>query len=291
MVEPETNQVFHPSYSSLDADLLLSSKDGVKFRVHSVVLKLASGVFRDMLSIPRAASEGAGDPIQLEESGEVLSAVLDLIYPSSALPDMPTFDFVRDLSVACEKYEMAGATQTIKKHVFGPRFVYPALKMFSLSRQLEWDSESKIASSETLSIDLSQSQALDVLRTIDTDGVLKLQALHRLRKSRLVEALNNIGSNDSAIAWRQVGFYLHLECSAGYQLRQHAHWIICKLKIAEEMDRSSTGGLMRIRTFWTQTLFAPIWTLQCSRCNSCLFDLDKTMSTVLRVLDELPTTI
>lgn len=141
-----SDQAYHPSYSSLDTDLVLSSKDGVKFRVHSLVLKLSSGVFREILSVPRAENESPNDPIDLEESGEVLKALLDLVYPSGGLPDMPTFDFVRDLSIACEKYEMAGATQAIKKHIFEPRKVYPVLQMYGLARQLGWENESKIAS-------------------------------------------------------------------------------------------------------------------------------------------------
>lgn len=72
----------HPSYTFSDADLVLSSRDGVQFQVHSTVLRLASSFFLDMLGMQRVSEEGRKDPIAMSESTDAVKALLDVVYPN-----------------------------------------------------------------------------------------------------------------------------------------------------------------------------------------------------------------
>jgi BTB/POZ domain len=68
-----------------DGDVVLSvTEDGVEhhFRVHRLILKIASPVFRDMLSMPRP-SGGEDLPVPLPgDSVEDLTALLGALYNS-----------------------------------------------------------------------------------------------------------------------------------------------------------------------------------------------------------------
>lgn len=46
----------HPLFTSEVADIILCSSDGYGYRVHSYTLRLASGFFRDMFSLPQSSS-------------------------------------------------------------------------------------------------------------------------------------------------------------------------------------------------------------------------------------------
>lgn len=100
---------FHPSYSDVHADLVLLSKDGVRFRVHSLILKLASGFFRGMLGIPKAESEGPEDAIPMEENADVIGALLDTVFPSYFLkyPELSSriVTLADPLLIAAGKYD------------------------------------------------------------------------------------------------------------------------------------------------------------------------------------------
>ena len=62
------SQQFHDRYNFDDGDLILLTSDNVKFRVHSVVLKAGSGVFRDMLELARPNEQNSSEPINLSKT-------------------------------------------------------------------------------------------------------------------------------------------------------------------------------------------------------------------------------
>ena len=69
-----------PSPFSFPAgDVILRSADNVNFRVHTILLSLASPFFHDMFSLPQTSKEL--QTIQMTENADVLVAILRLIYP------------------------------------------------------------------------------------------------------------------------------------------------------------------------------------------------------------------
>jgi hypothetical protein len=65
---------YSPVFNSEDADFKLISSDNVVFAVHTVILGLASSVFKTMLSIPQPAQRPTKDLpfVELTESGTTL---------------------------------------------------------------------------------------------------------------------------------------------------------------------------------------------------------------------------
>lgn len=155
-VEDDANvkqeRTFHPIYNDAETtDLVLASSDQVLFRVHSVVLSTASAVFRQMMGVERDARESSETPVQMEETAEVLQALLDVFYPDrlclppaigcglpsgqggslgrggggkawrqEQLPHAPPFHILRDLALAADKYDMPGVMRVVRRTLFVP---------------------------------------------------------------------------------------------------------------------------------------------------------------------------
>ncbi|KAL7280732.1 hypothetical protein ACG7TL_005674 [Trametes sanguinea] len=116
---PPTHPFTHPS-----ADIIFCSSDGVLFKVHKLVLSLASEFFADMFALPQPAApsstglstepiESGKVPTELEglpvvhvsEPGTVLEDLFRLVYPF-ADPSLVKFDRVRSVFEAALKYQM-----------------------------------------------------------------------------------------------------------------------------------------------------------------------------------------
>jgi hypothetical protein len=69
-----------------DADIIIRSRDGVRFRTHKLLLSLASPIFRDMFSLPQPDHDkdaGEGLPVvDLTESSATFRLFMSLCYPA-----------------------------------------------------------------------------------------------------------------------------------------------------------------------------------------------------------------
>ncbi|KAF8322496.1 hypothetical protein DL93DRAFT_2093118 [Clavulina sp. PMI_390] len=70
-----------------DGDVVLRSSDGFEHRVHSFILREASGFFSDMFELAGPSAESA--PIILPESTEILNFILSYLYPRASAPPIP----------------------------------------------------------------------------------------------------------------------------------------------------------------------------------------------------------
>ncbi|KIO20631.1 hypothetical protein M407DRAFT_29740 [Tulasnella calospora MUT 4182] len=95
-------------------DFLVKSSDGIKFRVHIVVLKLASSVWQDMFDLPQPLTHDeplSSDELQklptieLSEPSTTLSALFRLLYPKGK-SQIQTFDLAFKLMDAYHKYDI-----------------------------------------------------------------------------------------------------------------------------------------------------------------------------------------
>ncbi|KAL4244054.1 hypothetical protein ABKN59_010991 [Abortiporus biennis] len=99
-----------------DADLILSTSDGVDFRVHTQTLKMASPVFDDMFGFPTAMDQDS-DPqslseihsslpnVQVTETSYIFDIILRTIYPVST-PKVTSSKTLCDVLKAGSKYQM-----------------------------------------------------------------------------------------------------------------------------------------------------------------------------------------
>ncbi|KZS91922.1 hypothetical protein SISNIDRAFT_456104, partial [Sistotremastrum niveocremeum HHB9708] len=84
-----------------DGDIVIRSSDKTVFKLHKIVLSLASQVFRDMLSLDQAATftatpENPLPVVDISESSQTFDGIVRLIYPVSP-PDLTSMDFIADL--------------------------------------------------------------------------------------------------------------------------------------------------------------------------------------------------
>ncbi|KAG8733928.1 hypothetical protein FRC12_018697 [Ceratobasidium sp. 428] len=92
-------------------DILLRSRDGRTFCVHSVTLGLASSVFSDMFSIGKPC----GEAIQLDDDSESISLMLAFIYPPIISPNIKDFDIIEKCLVIGRKYHVEKIPQALDR--------------------------------------------------------------------------------------------------------------------------------------------------------------------------------
>ena len=76
---------YHPDYNANDANLILMAGDGIAFRVHSLIMKLASGMFEAMIEAGASQHSTQEEPIRMTEDKETLKTLLDVTYPDKLL--------------------------------------------------------------------------------------------------------------------------------------------------------------------------------------------------------------
>ncbi|KAI0769169.1 hypothetical protein BC629DRAFT_794768 [Irpex lacteus] len=111
MASPSASAVF----DAINADIILTSSDEVRFRVHKSILANASSVFEAMFDLPQQMTTSGEDElptIPLAEPGLVLEQVLRFCYPSlnGNVSDLHT---LRLLFQVADKYDMRGVTSQL----------------------------------------------------------------------------------------------------------------------------------------------------------------------------------
>jgi len=107
------------SFDAPDADIILRTLGHPKcdFRVHKLVLSLASPVFKDMFSLPEPTSDdsrrsssvvGIGI-IEVADPAEALDIVLRMIYPFTPPSFEGNLDTLVECLVVADKYDLRGA--------------------------------------------------------------------------------------------------------------------------------------------------------------------------------------
>jgi len=109
----------HP-FTFADADVILRSSDGVNFKVHRLVLSLASPFFRDLFTLPQTSSNTTVADclpvIPMSEAASLLSDLLQFIYP---FPDliMDSFSSVTAILKGGDKYQLQRASSAAQKQM------------------------------------------------------------------------------------------------------------------------------------------------------------------------------
>lgn len=173
---------YHPSYSSTDANLVITSSDGVRFRVHSLLLGMGSEIFRDMMS----QANDTGEPIVLQEKASVVKMLLDFIYPSAPFVQSMGHNFQDfwNLLIAADKYGFRKIAQEFHERALGGSyFSDKAIEAFVIGARYDWTNVLSNSASE--GIDL-----YGTLSRLDSTRLLKLQKLAELRKRAIREAID-----------------------------------------------------------------------------------------------------
>ncbi|KAF8607131.1 hypothetical protein BDV93DRAFT_520031 [Ceratobasidium sp. AG-I] len=134
-IEPD-HTTFQPPAGG---DQVLQSSDSHEFRVHSLLLALASSTFRKMFD----AKDLRGRTIKLEEDRETLSLILQSIYPGKS-PVADTLALIRKGLTAAQAYNLEGLTHLLDQQlrlsiheapsIFDPLAVWYTAKAFDLTK-------------------------------------------------------------------------------------------------------------------------------------------------------------
>ncbi|KAL4249881.1 hypothetical protein ABKN59_001993 [Abortiporus biennis] len=167
-------------FDSLDADVLLCTTDGVSFRVHKAILRIASTHFNKKFKTRSADFQSQDDDTQIvcvEEDSRVLDLLLRHLYPVPS-PDIQLIGEAFTVLEAARKYEIPTVVDTMKATVFKVAQTNP-LRVYTLAAIWHWEDEMRIAAKASLNHALSEVYVPE-LESIDGGTYYRLLAYHRL---------------------------------------------------------------------------------------------------------------
>lgn len=272
----ESKQVhYHPDYpfrvDSLAGDLVLLSKDGVHFHVHSTILKFASSFFREM---PRTRIESADDPVPLEETAKAIAVLLDIIYPYSILREEATRRgavlFAEELSAAADKYDMPAISTVVKKALFASLSTvnvpsihakWSAIRLFDLAHKYRWVEEERIASGWTLHYCLTSPEAISEMRRVTVHTTLHLQELQRKRIQMYKASLNAMAYDCLPRVVIKKGKKNHScrKCNCQSLFQTSDAWKLFEYEISEELITYPLGCRLLKDEIWDGRGYAQIF--------------------------------
>ncbi len=107
MSEEYASKMAAAPFDRSDTDFIMRTSDGVEFRVHRLILSMASSMFEGMFSIPKPSAL-LSDPnipdISITEDSETIDLYLRICYPLID-PEVPTLLLLRKVVTAGFKYD------------------------------------------------------------------------------------------------------------------------------------------------------------------------------------------
>ncbi|KAJ7776025.1 hypothetical protein DFH07DRAFT_766967 [Mycena maculata] len=130
--------VLRPPFDDSGADIILRSSEGIDFRVHRLVLSLASPFFKDMFNLPQPKGEAETPVISMSESALVLDRALRFWYPGAEPLTGETLGELRDtLEALILKYDM-GFLVPVAKSRLRAQMANDPVSVFAISCRHGW---------------------------------------------------------------------------------------------------------------------------------------------------------
>ncbi|KAF8583881.1 hypothetical protein K439DRAFT_1633968 [Ramaria rubella] len=186
-----TKDRFHVDFTPLDGDIILKSSDDVKFRTHTFILKLASGVFRTTLSLPQSPGmvlDESGKVIALSEDARTINAILRMIC-GMEIPPLDNFDDIEKVLLTANKWEMPGPPSIIHRMITPQALLDNPVRLYALACKVGWSEAAALAAAHTLDVDLQHEDIQPLLYTMESRDVLRLFELRTRRRDALLEFL------------------------------------------------------------------------------------------------------
>lgn len=313
---PSTSNVLHMSYHAPDADLTLVASNGQEFRVHSSIMSLSSGFFKDMLTIaslqsPQDRTSGSSKSEQLTmdtkpaasreaekhterigmtEDGCVLKHVLDIAYPGKVYFEKkePLFSVFKHVCYAAEKYDMPGVLRTLQLYFHSVTTSYPPLELYALASHFGWSTEANLVLPKILRLDLSSKDCKELLVTIPSAALVDLFDFLRMRRNRMMTMLDlddTVGSK--ALSIRRQEFYVGF--CGNVEAHFYPYWTAFKYCVQEEMERAPDGSFLKNAAFWKRKEFESMFREGC-KCKARLMK-DRIEFELLRAFSRMPQAI
>ena len=197
---------YHPLFSSPNGDVVLRSKEGTLYRLHSYTLRASSGLFDTMFSLPQpkicrlshnyhySTSDDTRlypDILDVYEANFPMAEVLKLIH-GIPTPLRMTFDEIEAILALAEKWDTQGAIENLRSVFSSPQFIdQHSIRCYILSRHYGWDYEARLASTRTLTLNLYEPIHAHSLDQLSSKDLRLLLDLHRKRRDMFRQLLNS----------------------------------------------------------------------------------------------------
>jgi hypothetical protein len=176
-----------------DGDIILRTPTR-DFRVHKLVLSLASPIFRDMFSIPQPTPVVRGADIgvvDVTDPPEALDLILRFIYPLPP-PNVDSLDLLVEGLVVADKYDIDGARAELRLRLAKFMKENP-LRVYAIASRFGFEEEAEAASSLTTGTYLPALVDLpDELKNITATAYHRLVRLHEKYRDEVEDAIDGV---------------------------------------------------------------------------------------------------
>jgi hypothetical protein len=188
------------TFDGPDADVILraplqpGSDEFKDFRVHKLVLSIASGVFQDILSIPQPphypSEDTTLDIVGVTDPAMVFETFLQFIYPGDS-PAIEDLRLVDDIFRLADKYAAKGVSEKLKKLLVSPSFLKDdPIGVFVIACRNNLAEEEALAISHTFLIDVIGEIPEEHLQSMTAKAYHRLLAKHASRRQQLIDAVD-----------------------------------------------------------------------------------------------------
>ena len=186
-------------FNTLDGDIILRDQGSPNrdFRVHKIVLSLASPVFKDMFSLPQPRSdalEAKGDAdirvVDMTDPPQALALVLKLIYPFIP-PNIENLDLLVEDLIIADKYNIEGVRARLRVRLTKFADEDP-LRVYAIASRFGFDEEAEAVSPLTTTTYLPALTELpDDFKYVPAPAYHKLVVLHTKHREP-IEGINGV---------------------------------------------------------------------------------------------------
>ena len=293
---------YHPLFS-FESDVVLSSRDGVLFRVPSTTLKMTSSWFRAMFTLPQSANPrpSASPParhstlnppadtetIALDEDSRTLEPLLRMIC-GLEIAALDTWDAVEPVLYAAEKYDMPGPASIVRALLRTPAFADAPLRLYAAACHFGWADDARAASTRSLVLDLHAPEHRAALLRLRTADLLALFDLHHTRRAQFRARL----AEPPFLTDAQLGDTTGARCSRCREPISYSEWRELRHAMLYELERRPVGDTV-LAGLENWPLAQVCWAARCKRttCVSPVYDKALSSKAIKDVLDSLPSAI
>ncbi|KAH8111727.1 hypothetical protein DFH11DRAFT_1745457 [Phellopilus nigrolimitatus] len=276
-----------PSTAIQTQDIIFQSSDGMHFKVHSPIIRLASDDFARVLNVSGASSPNPDQQaaVKLKEDQAIVKALLDSIYPRRSPPKLHPFSFVCRLASAAGKYDILDATHRIRASISRelPASSGTSLQHYALASGQGWESDARYASRFVPPPNPENPVEKPTLESMDTKSLLKLMDLHRCRHDMAIKAMTISYDKNAAkqtrqdhLRWEVIAKGHAGNCvSTAYD---KAAWAAFQLHLLTEVDKLSPVDFeQRLKNgFWDGGELKALWDNKCTKCSKPFFNQRKS---------------
>jgi hypothetical protein len=294
---------YHPLFS-FDADVVLSSRDGILFCVPSMTLKMTSAWFRTMFTLPQGSPPASSrsqnrnqrdttfvptdtEIIGLDEESNTLEPLLRMIC-GLEIPTLETWDAVEPVLYAAEKYDMPGPASIMRALLRAPTFTDAPIRLYAAACHFGWAEDARTASTRSLTLNLYDSVHKPSLLRLRTADLYALFALHNERRvqfrARIADTpfLTDAQLLDTASA----------RCPRCREPLSYVEWRELRHVMLAELERRPSGDtVLAGLEEWPAALAC--WATKCKRvsCLSSVYDKASSSKAIKDLLDSLPNAV